>query len=244
MERSPTFWELAVQATTSTRQGYNLLAPRFEKTPYATPAWIIKVCLERVEQLHGPLEREGARGLDLGCGTGRASLALAESCQRVDGIDFSPLMLAEAKSKTAHLENTIFDFQEKDMATLELPAAAYDRIVTFGAWGHILVPWRQRLVAECVKALKPGGVFATVTADPASVLSRRWWYSLAFDTGLRLRNAILAEPFHMYYRLNATPQVRDLFARVGEVEVRLEPIPRKPHRELTLLMARRNLKDS
>lgn len=244
MERPPTFWELAVQATTNTRQGYNLLAPRFELTPYATPRWLIEACLARVEQLHGPLEKSRARGLDLACGTGRAALVLANHCGRVDGVDFSPLMLAEARAKAADRAGTEFDFREADLALLELPEKAYDRIVTFGAWGHILPAWRERMLAECVRALKPGGVFATVTADPACKLSRRWWYSVAFDYSLRLRNAILEDPFHMYYLLNDTDQVRKLFDKLSDMRIRLEPIPRRPHPDLTLLVAVRNREDS
>ncbi len=244
MERPPTFWELAVQATTSTRQGYNLLAPRFELTPYATPRWLIEACLVRVEQLHGPLERSQARGLDLACGTGRAALVLADYCGRVDGVDFSPFMLAQARAKVAGRSETVFDFREADLALLDLPEKAYDRIVTFGAWGHILPAWREQLLAECVQALKPGGVFATVTADPAFKLSRRWLYSAAFDYSLRLRNVLLKDPFHMYYLLNDTDQVREMFGKFAGVRIRLEPIPRRPHPDLTLLVAVRNREDS
>ena len=238
-ERPPSFWELAVQATTNTRQGYNLLAPRFELTPYATPCWLVEACLARLDQL-SPLDRSLACGLDLACGTGRAALPLARSCARVEGLDFSPRMLEQARRKAQEVPETDFDFQEADLATVRLREAFYDRIVTFGAWGHILPPWRRRFVEQCVKALKPGGVFATVTADPAHKLSRRWWYSVAFDNSLRLRNMLLGDPFHMYYAINDTDEVRSLFSSVGGVTIRLEPVPRRPHPELTLLVAVRS----
>ena len=35
--KGPTFWELAVQALSSTEHGYDLLAPKFDYTPFRTP---------------------------------------------------------------------------------------------------------------------------------------------------------------------------------------------------------------
>src|SRR3954453_9952369 len=41
----------------------------------------------------------GRRALDLGCGTGRHSLALSEAGARVTALDTSPEMLARARAK-------------------------------------------------------------------------------------------------------------------------------------------------
>ena len=35
--QGPTFWELARQALSSTQRGYDLLAPKFDFTPFRTP---------------------------------------------------------------------------------------------------------------------------------------------------------------------------------------------------------------
>lgn len=237
--RPPSFWELAVQATTNTRHGYNLLAPRFETTAYATPTRLIQACQRRVESLYGPLVRETAYGADLACGTGRGAAVLAQRCTRVDGFDFSPLMLAEARRQHPDQDDTTFDFREADLSQFVLPPARYDRIVTFGAWGHILPPWRQAFFESVIAGLKPGGVFYTVTADPSTPTSRRWWVSAAFDLSLKVRNRLLGDPFHMYYLLNDTLEVVRCLRAIPEVEIRLEPVPGSPHPELTLLMARR-----
>ena len=242
-QRRPSFWELAIQATTNTRQGYNLLAPRFETTDYATPTWLIEACQRRAESLYGPLERETARAADLACGTGRGAAVLAQSCAQVDGFDFSPLMLAEARRMNPDRETTAFSFKEADLSQFVLPQERYDRIVTFGAWGHILPEWRQAFLESAVAGLKPGGVFYTVTADAAPLVSRRWWMAAAFDLSLKLRNRLLGEPFHMYYLLNRTLEVAQLLRAIPEVEVRLEPVPGSPHPDLTLLMARRSPAD-
>ena len=38
----PTFWELARQALSSTTRGYDLLAPKFDVTPFRTPDVILR----------------------------------------------------------------------------------------------------------------------------------------------------------------------------------------------------------
>src|SRR6266404_4341054 len=92
-----TFWELAVQALSSTDRGYDLLAPKFDYTPFRTPDTI----LERVAahlQTVGPF----AAGLDVCCGTGAAMRMLRPLCrQRVVGIDRSAGMLTTARERTA-----------------------------------------------------------------------------------------------------------------------------------------------
>lgn len=235
-QRPPTFWELAIQASTSTRHGYNLLAPRFEQTGYATPSFLIEACRRRVDRLFPPSPSAG-RGADLACGTGRAIAAMRGDGLRWDGYDFSPGMLRQARMRLGEAGASLID---ADLATLDLPAATYRRVVTFGAWGHILPLWRRRLITQIVATLTEDGVFYTITADAPS----RWrWEGLAsllFDLSIRVRNRLLAEPFHMYYRLNDTATVRRLFQEVGGVEVRLEPVPGSPHPRLTLLMVSRS----
>lgn len=235
--RPPSFWELAVEATTNTRQGYNLLAPHFDQTAYATPPELIEVCRQRVDRLY-PVEPESSRAADLACGTGQALLSLRRGCARVDGYDFSPGMLQQAAQRVARTgQAESFTLLEADLAAVELPEQAYDRIVTFGAWGHILPRWRQRLMEQIVAALKLGGVFYTVTADPSGTCHLDWWKAALFDTAIKVRNRLLGNPFHMYYLLNDTLTVKRLLEETGGCQVRLEPLPRWPHPRLTLLLA-------
>lgn len=227
--RPPTLGELFVQATTDTCHGYNLIAPRFEMTSYATPLPWLEPCFRRIEQLYG----RGELGADLGAGTGRATRELLKLCDAVEAYDFSPGMLkqAEAQSPEANCQ-----WIQADLATVDLGAARFDRIITFGAWGHILEPWREDFVRRVVGALKPGGVFFTLTADPAPLLSRRALWIAIFDNSIKLRNRILGNPFHMYYGINHTLEVKEMFES-QPCQVRLEPIPGAVHPDLTLFIA-------
>src|SRR5438105_3751533 len=95
--QGPSFYELMVQALSSTERGYDLLAPKFDYTPFRTPQLIIDAVGKRLEPL-GPF---GA-GLDICCGTGVAMAMLRPLCtERVVGIDFSRGMLEVCRQHTA-----------------------------------------------------------------------------------------------------------------------------------------------
>src|SRR5437763_267304 len=95
--RGPTFFELARQALSSTQKGYDLLAPKFDYTPFLTPREV----LDAVAAHLLPAAPFGA-GLDLCCGTGAGLRLLRPLCrERVVGIDFSQGMLAVCRRQTA-----------------------------------------------------------------------------------------------------------------------------------------------
>ena len=95
--QGPTFRELARQGLSSTRRGYDLLAPKFDYTPFRTPDSLLDAVGEQLALL-GPF----ARGLDLCCGTGAAMRMLRPLCrEQLVGLDFSAGMLAEARRSLA-----------------------------------------------------------------------------------------------------------------------------------------------
>ncbi len=91
----PTLPELARQALSSTERGYDLLAPKFDRTPFRTPDWLLEAAAPYV----GPPGSVGS-ALDLCCGTGATMRMLQALCrERVVGVDFSLGMLAEARRR-------------------------------------------------------------------------------------------------------------------------------------------------
>src|SRR5262245_52802489 len=95
-EKGPTFWELAVQALSSTERGYDLLAPKFDYTPFRTPDFVLAKVGDHLKTI-GTI----GFGLDICCGTGAAMRVLRAACtQRVVGLDVSAGMLEEARKRT------------------------------------------------------------------------------------------------------------------------------------------------
>jgi ubiquinone/menaquinone biosynthesis C-methylase UbiE len=94
--------------------------------------------------------------LDMGCGTGRFTVPLAERVKAVSGLDLSPMMLATARKKLADRGLTA-DLREGDMAALPFADESFDVVVCMLALMHIPRADRQQVFHEVARVLKPGG---------------------------------------------------------------------------------------
>ena len=201
----PSLRELCVQALSSVERGYDLLAPKFDHTPFRTPASILDATAQALSGL-GPF----GRGLDVCCGTGAGLLVLRPLCRGpVTGVDFSAGMLAWARR--AHPDAT---WVRADARALPF-AGGFDLAVTFGALGHFLPAERPALLAGVYRALRPGGLFAFPVGAPPPLTSAAHWAMLGFDLAMRVRNAVWRPPFVMYYRTGALPALRADLAAAG-----------------------------
>lgn len=213
----PTLWELAIQALSSTERGYDLLAPKFEYTPFRTPDAILAQVGAYLKTI-GPF----GTGLDVCCGTGAAMRMLRPLCrEQVVGLDISAGMLAEARRRTADAPGTApLNFVRGD--ALRVPfAGSFDVAVCFGAFGHILTKDEPRFVAQVSQALRPGGRFVFVTTSMPPLSSPTYWLARAFNATMRVRNFLLSPPFIMYYLTFLLPEVQKLLEGAGfDVEVR------------------------
>ena len=213
--RGPTFWELAEQALSSTERGYDLLAPKFDYTPFRTPDIVLAPAIERVAQA-GPI----AAALDICCGTGAAMQQLRPHCQqRLVGIDVSRGMLDVARANLAdevgrknappHLEFILGD-------ALDMPFdCEFDLAVCFGAHGHILPKDEPRFVNQIAKVLRPGGRFAFVSGYMPPLWSPRLWLARAFNAAMQARNVLFQPPFIMYYLTFMLPRAARLLEQGG-----------------------------
>lgn len=103
--------------------------------------------------LSGLLPHPPSRVADLGCGTGTLALLLAEEGHTVDGVDFSPEMVARALAKTAAEPGV--SILEGDAFEPPLPPAAYDVVLT----RHVLwaLPDPVEALRRWVALLRPEG---------------------------------------------------------------------------------------
>lgn len=106
---------------------------------------------------------EGAsRVLELGCGTGRVVLALAEAGRRVTGLELEPAMLDAARRRIAEAPPEVaarVTLMEGDMARFEL-SARFDRVlVPFNGLYCLESPAELTACLRAVRAhLEPDGV--------------------------------------------------------------------------------------
>jgi SAM-dependent methyltransferase len=206
----PTLRELAVQALSSVEHGYDLLAPKFDHTPFRTPDEILD-SVARALAPAGPFED----GLDLCCGTGAGTEVLGGLCRRsVTGVDFSAGMLDIARQRVRPADGPAPAWVRGDARALPF-TAAFDLVVSFGAFGHFLPDELPGLFRQVHSVLRPGGRFAFPVLAPPRPARPAFWMLLGFDAVMRVRNALWRPPFVMYYRAFRFGEVRAELARAG-----------------------------
>lgn len=105
--------------------------------------------------------------LDVGCGSGRLTLALAERAQFTIGLDLSPTMLALAQERAGAQANVRWVLDSAD--TLPFRAMSFDLIVSSSALRLTETP---RALREIERVLKPRGHVAirdVLRAPPSRV---------------------------------------------------------------------------
>lgn len=108
-------------------------------------------------------EVEGRDVLELGCGAGRWSIALAREGARAVGLDLSAGQLGRAAS-LARRTPTRPAFVRGNAEHVPFRDGAFD--VVFCDWGAMTFADPYRTVPECARLLRRGGVLAFSTSSP------------------------------------------------------------------------------
>ncbi len=205
--QGPTFFELARQALSSTEHGYDLLAPKFDFTPFRTPDEIFTVVVEQLRQ-YGSCDA----ALDVGCGTGAAMESIRPLCrERIVGIDISQGMLDVARQHARYWGGSAaFEFVRGNVLAMPFDRQ-FDLAVSFGAFGHILPRDESQFIGELARCLKPGGRFVFVTSARPSIWSPSYWLARSFNAAMHVRNWIHRPPFVMYYLTFLLPDIEPMF---------------------------------
>lgn len=99
---------------------------------------------------------------DLGCGTGALLSTLAQSVERVIGVDSSDEMLAAARERTADLNNV--ELRRGTLEGLPIEDATLDAATMMLVLHHLPTPGVA--IAEAARVLKPGGRLLIVDMAP------------------------------------------------------------------------------
>jgi SAM-dependent methyltransferase len=108
---------------------------------------------------------QGARVLDIGCGSGRNSQWFADRGATVEGIDLAaPLLDSVRPTMPESVQLTAMDFLRDP-----LPAGQFDVVYDSGCFHHIAPHRRLTYLERLASALRPGGLFGIITFATGSV---------------------------------------------------------------------------
>ena len=117
-----------------------------------------QTALQLLPAAHVVVERaaptEGEHVVDVGCGTGNATLLAAARGARVTGIDPAPRLLEVARERAA-AEGLDATFTEGDAASMPLPDADAD--VVLSVFGVVFAPDASAAAAEMARVTAPDG---------------------------------------------------------------------------------------
>ena len=99
----------------------------------------------------------GTRAVDLGCGSGQVTLALAKRCESVLGVDVSDTMIALLLENAAQQGITNVEGRAVPIEHLGLAEGSVDLVVSNYALHHLRDRDKQAAVNEAFKWLRPGG---------------------------------------------------------------------------------------
>ncbi|HUB72439.1 MAG TPA: class I SAM-dependent methyltransferase [Solirubrobacteraceae bacterium] len=199
---------------------------------FASGRQVVDGLLGEIEA-HTGASPQQRRALDFGCGVGRLSLALAERCSHVYGVDVSPSMLAEAERNAAEKGSSNVEW----VLTGQLGelAGSYDLVLSAIVFQHIPVREGERLFATLVRGLRPGGVAAiqlTLKTHHTPLALLRWLRK-SLPLAPNLANLMMGKSWsHPYMELNSysLERLARLLAQEGVSEWHARFMPARKRR--------------
>jgi SAM-dependent methyltransferase len=136
------------------------------------------------------IRQAGGPVLEVGCGTGRFTIPLAQQGISITGLDVVPAMLERARAKAGDLPIT---WIEADARSFQLDRQFQVIFETGSVFMHMLTNRDQRLFLACVREhLAPGGrfMFNVFFPHPKSLgtdLEEKDWYAYQDEQGRQVQ---------------------------------------------------------
>jgi ubiquinone/menaquinone biosynthesis C-methylase UbiE len=99
--------------------------------------------------------------LDLGCGTGRHAIFLAQNGFYVQADDLSPTGIEIARKKAKSLKISNIRFKQHDMKAIPFSDSSFDAVICTWTIYHATQKEIMRIAAEIHRVLKPNGILVT-----------------------------------------------------------------------------------
>lgn len=145
-----------------TQEGYDRWSEIYDEEDNA----LIALEEPRVDELLGDVK--GVKVADIGCGTGRHALRLAEHGADVTGVDFSSGMLAKAQEKAEKAGANVRFVPHDITQPLPFSDGTFDRTLCALVLDHIADP--TALFRELKRITKSGGAVVATVMHPAMLL--------------------------------------------------------------------------
>lgn len=137
-------------------------AATYDELPVTYVEYVHRISHFIVEEICAQANlQDGERVLDVGSGTGMATVLAAEFIApsgKAVGIDHSPGLVDMARQMPARglpVESLPLEYLVMDAEKLEFPDASFDAVISFSAIFHFPNP--DRALAEMFRVLRPGG---------------------------------------------------------------------------------------
>lgn len=114
----------------------------------------------------------GQAVLDVGTGTGVVAITARRMGAKVNALDLTPALLAQAKENEAVAGYDDIAWHEGDAEALPFPDESFD--VVLSQFGHMFAPRPEVAVNEMLRVLKPGGTVAFATWPGEQLIGRQF----------------------------------------------------------------------
>lgn len=212
-----------------------------ELYPFLFPERRFAAAPEEIEKVLKLTKPSGKAALDLCCGPGRCSIALAQAGYQVTGVDRTKFLLDKARAK-ARAARAKVDWVRMDMRDFSRPGAFDLALSMFTSFGYFDDKSEDLTVLRNVFSnLKSGGVFlidvmgkerlaqifqptvCDILPDGTKLIQRHE----IFDDWTRIRNEWIiirrgrAKSFKFHHTIYSGEELRDRMGRAGFTDVKL-----------------------
>ena len=165
--------------------------------------------------------------LEIGCGTGNATIPLSEYVKKITAIDISEEMMLKAAEKAKEEGRENITFRQKDLLELDIEPESYDVVAAYNVL--LYMKNQEKVLEKIYDILKPGGVFLSATDCLGRNLSkesvRKFWKSklhlmpyVSFDTPVGLMRKIQRKGFLVIEIVNLHRNPPNIFIVAQKIE--------------------------
>lgn len=152
--------------------------------------------------------------LDLGCGTGRHSIYLAQQGFKVYATDISEMGLEITKSKAEKLNLNNIEYKQLDMRNISFNNNLFDGILCVWTTGHGVLEDFHKNVNEIYRVLKPNGV---VVIDYVSIYDENYGKGIEIEKDTFINNVEGEENIPHHY--STIEELKELYSNFSHVEI-------------------------